>query len=118
MSFLIAPHSQVPAVIRYIRNQPVHHRGKSFRQEYLQFLHRFAIDHDEKYIFHEVGGTGLIMSSPSTNSYLDPSSGTDSNSPSVQVLFRVKVGLGMPRQPSSKPALIHAQRSTNWRCLS
>ena len=49
-------HSQVPAVIRYIRNQPMHHRGKSFRQEYLQFLHRFAIDHDEKYIFHEVGG--------------------------------------------------------------
>ena len=26
-------------------------RGKSFRQEYLQFLKKFEIEHDDRYIF-------------------------------------------------------------------
>ena len=29
-------------------------RGKSFRQEYLQFLKKFEIQHDERYIFKPV----------------------------------------------------------------
>ena len=47
-------HSQIPAVIRYIHNQPKHHVQRSFREEYLRFLKRFEIDHEERFIFREV----------------------------------------------------------------
>jgi putative transposase len=45
--------SQIDAVYKYILNQEEHHSKKTFRQEYLEFLKKFEIDHDEKYIFHE-----------------------------------------------------------------
>lgn len=45
--------SQVPAVCGYIQKQAEHHRGKTFREEYLGFLNKFEIEHDEKYIFKE-----------------------------------------------------------------
>jgi hypothetical protein len=38
-------------VINYIRNQEKHHAGKSFRQEYLTFLRKFEIMHEERFIF-------------------------------------------------------------------
>jgi len=38
-------------IIKYIRDQERHHARKSFRQEYLQFLKKFEIQHDERYIF-------------------------------------------------------------------
>jgi len=44
-------HSQLDTVIRYIQNQERHHVKKSFRQEYLQMLDKFKIEHDEKYVF-------------------------------------------------------------------
>ncbi len=44
-------HSQLTEVISYIRNQVEHHRRKTFREEYLQFLKKFGIEHDERYIF-------------------------------------------------------------------
>ena len=47
-------HSQISTVIRYIRNQPKHHVRRSFREEYLRFLKKFEIDHDERFIFQEV----------------------------------------------------------------
>ena len=46
--------SQLPDVINYIKNQELHHQKKSFRQEYIEFLEKFEIDFDEKYIFHEI----------------------------------------------------------------
>lgn len=46
--------SQVPKVIKYIRNQKEHHRNKSFREEYLEFLKAFQIDFNESYIFKEI----------------------------------------------------------------
>jgi len=47
-------HSQIPAVANYIRDQVEHHKRKTFRQEYVQFLQRFEIDHDERYIFKDM----------------------------------------------------------------
>ncbi len=47
-------HSQVSTVIRYIRNQPQHHARKSFREEYLRFLRRFEIEHEERFIFKDL----------------------------------------------------------------
>jgi REP element-mobilizing transposase RayT len=47
-------HSQISTVIRYIRNQEEHHARKTFRDEYLRFLKRFEIDHDERFIFKEI----------------------------------------------------------------
>jgi putative transposase len=44
-------HSQIETVVRYIRNQPKHHAKKSFREEYIEFLKKFNIDYEEKYIF-------------------------------------------------------------------
>jgi hypothetical protein len=32
-------------------NQKEHHQKKSFRQEYLEFLEKFEVDYDEKYLF-------------------------------------------------------------------
>lgn len=47
-------HSQLTGVINYIRDQVRHHARKTFRQEYLEFLKNFEIEHDERYIFEPV----------------------------------------------------------------
>ncbi|MDP2387882.1 MAG: IS200/IS605 family transposase [Bacteroidota bacterium] len=46
--------SHVKNVINYINNQEEHHRKKTFRDEYIEFLEKFEIEYDEKYIFHEL----------------------------------------------------------------
>ena len=47
--------SQIKDVIAYIENQEEHHhRKKSFIEEYIDFLNKFEIDFDEKYIFKEL----------------------------------------------------------------
>lgn len=46
--------SHVYQVIKYIDNQEEHHKRATFREEYLDFLQKFEIDYNEKYIFHEV----------------------------------------------------------------
>ena len=43
--------SQAPVLVRYILNQPEHHRKKTFREEYLDFLNQFEIEYNEKYLF-------------------------------------------------------------------
>lgn len=43
--------SQVDNVIAYINNQEQHHQKKTFKDEYLDLLHKFSIDFDEKYVF-------------------------------------------------------------------
>lgn len=43
--------SQLNQVVQYIRNQPEHHRKKSFREEYMEFLEKFEIEYDDKYLF-------------------------------------------------------------------
>ena len=43
--------SQVEALVRYIRNQANHHAKVSFQDEYRQFLQRYQIDFDERYVW-------------------------------------------------------------------
>jgi REP element-mobilizing transposase RayT len=43
--------SQVDKVYKYIQNQEEHHKKQTFRDEYLEFLKKFKIEYDEKYIF-------------------------------------------------------------------
>ena len=45
-------HSHIGSVIDYINNQEVHHQKKSFREEYLEFLEKFEIPFEEKYLFN------------------------------------------------------------------
>jgi putative transposase len=46
--------SQLKDVIHYIENQEKHHQKKSFMEEYLDFLQKFEVEYDEKYIFKEM----------------------------------------------------------------
>ncbi|MBQ4359533.1 MAG: transposase, partial [Proteobacteria bacterium] len=46
--------SQIDNVIRYIENQEEHHRKKTFREEYIDFLKAFGVEYDERYIFYDV----------------------------------------------------------------
>ena len=43
--------SHIDQVVKYVLNQPAHHKKQSFREEYLSFLHKFEIEYDEKYLF-------------------------------------------------------------------
>jgi putative transposase len=47
-------HSQLGTVIHYIQNQERHHARRTFREEYLAMLEKFAVSHDTKYIFKDV----------------------------------------------------------------
>ncbi len=44
-------HSQVETVYNYILNQEGHHRKKTFKEEYHDFLKQFEIEYNEKYLF-------------------------------------------------------------------
>jgi putative transposase len=43
--------SQSKNVIDYVLNQPNHHTKMTFREEYVDFLKKFEIEYDEKYLF-------------------------------------------------------------------
>ena len=43
--------SNVPDVVKYIRNQDEHHRVMSFQEEFIAFLKRHGISYDEGYIW-------------------------------------------------------------------
>jgi REP element-mobilizing transposase RayT len=43
--------SQIDNVIKYILNQEEHHKKQTFKEEYLDFLHKFEIEFDNKYLF-------------------------------------------------------------------
>ena len=44
-------HSQIEQVYQYILTQEEHHKKKTFREEYLDFLKKFDVDYDERYLF-------------------------------------------------------------------
>lgn len=44
-------HSALDTVIAYIQNQKEHHRKKSFREEYKEFLNKYQIEHKDEYLF-------------------------------------------------------------------
>ncbi len=43
--------SQIDTVVRYILNQEAHHKRQTFKDEYLDFLKKFEVDYDERYLF-------------------------------------------------------------------
>lgn len=43
--------SQIDPVIKYILNQPEHHKKTTFKDEYLKMLNQAGIDFDERYLF-------------------------------------------------------------------
>ena len=45
--------SQLPRVISYIQKQEIHHKKKTFLDEYRAFLKAFEVEYDEQYIFEE-----------------------------------------------------------------
>jgi REP element-mobilizing transposase RayT len=55
-------HSQLEDVIRYIMNQKEHHRKRTFREEYIDFLNKFSIEHNEKYLFEWIKEESTIPS--------------------------------------------------------
>jgi len=44
-------HSQIDRVCKYVLNQEQHHKKKTFKEEYLDFLNKFAIPFEERYLF-------------------------------------------------------------------
>jgi REP element-mobilizing transposase RayT len=47
-------HSQLGDVIRYIQNQEQHHRHKTFKEEYENFLKKFDISYNPKYLLEDI----------------------------------------------------------------
>jgi len=43
--------NQIDTVIKYILNQELHHKKITFKEEYINFLKKFEIKYDEKYLF-------------------------------------------------------------------
>jgi REP element-mobilizing transposase RayT len=43
-------HSQIDTIVKYILNQEEHHKKKSSKREYINFLDSFSVDYDEKYV--------------------------------------------------------------------
>ena len=41
----------LPKVIKYIKNQEIHHKKKSFNEEYVELLHEFDIEYDNQFLF-------------------------------------------------------------------
>lgn len=46
--------SQLKDVVAYINNQEEHHRIKTFKEEYIDFLQKFEVEYDEKFIFKDL----------------------------------------------------------------
>ncbi len=44
-------HSQIDAVVKYVLNQKEHHRKATFKEEYMDFLKKYDILYNEKYLF-------------------------------------------------------------------
>jgi len=44
-------YSQIDEVVKYIKNQEEHHRKKTFKEEYLEFLEKFGVEYDIRYVF-------------------------------------------------------------------
>ena len=43
--------SQLLGVKRYITEQAKHHRYKTFKEEYIEFLKKYKVDYDERYLW-------------------------------------------------------------------
>ena len=43
--------SQIPAVLKYVREQENHHRNLSFKNEFIQILELHQVEYDERYLW-------------------------------------------------------------------
>ena len=43
--------SQMMSVINYINNQKAHHRKRTFEEEFLEFLDKYGVKYDKRYVF-------------------------------------------------------------------
>ncbi len=46
--------SHIDNVYQYIANQEEHHKKRTFREEYVEFLEKFNVPYDEQYIFADL----------------------------------------------------------------
>jgi REP element-mobilizing transposase RayT len=44
-------HSQIDTVCAYVLNQKVHHKKRTFKEEFLGFLKKFNVPYEEQYLF-------------------------------------------------------------------
>jgi putative transposase len=44
-------HSSLDNVAKYVLNQKEHHRKKTFKEEYIEFLEKFEVDYKPEYLF-------------------------------------------------------------------
>jgi hypothetical protein len=48
--FSVSP-ADVDAAVAYIRNQKAHHKTVTFEDEYRQFLRKYHVEYDERYVW-------------------------------------------------------------------
>jgi len=51
--------SQLDSIYNYIANQELHHKKRTFREEYKELLKKFSISCEEKYLFEFFDDVGL-----------------------------------------------------------
>ena len=49
-AFSVNP-AEIHVVIRYIKNQAIHHQKRDFQNEFRAFLHKYRVEYDEKYVW-------------------------------------------------------------------
>ena len=47
-------HSHIDRVAKYIMDQEQHHKKKTFKEEYLDFLNKYNVEYDERYVLKDV----------------------------------------------------------------
>ena len=47
-------HSHINQVYNYIANQEKHHKKQTFREEYLEFLEKFEVLYEDRYVFEDL----------------------------------------------------------------
>jgi putative transposase len=43
--------TQIEVVIEYIKNQEIHHKKLTYKEEFLAFLKKYKVDYDERYLW-------------------------------------------------------------------
>jgi len=46
--------SQIPHIARYIESQQLHHKKRTFIEEYVELLTKFGVDYEERYIYKQI----------------------------------------------------------------
>ena len=48
---ILSEPSQLNAVLEYVESQEEHHRTRSFQEEYRDFLRKYGVEFDERYVW-------------------------------------------------------------------